>query len=1203
VKSNKNSSPIAELFAILPELKISEQECALAKRYLNGAVGDEVLDQFQRINYKSIEDLSDVRYELDRIIKRLDRKESRVVCIRLFNLLFAIGHASCIELFYFGGTPESSFEQAQECALYKRITIFIERWFHSISKFTLKGIQEIVQNNPENLRKSIDSLREEGEEYLMIALADYFLIKYAGQTTLLKENNLTGKIDLSEDAALLKEYEEWILEYLYEWLQQQSCFGRDKIIAAIHDNQLTKELLKNTISDSNPTNIQRNELCQISKMAYINFKLSNVLRDVIRVCLAVDARKVLFAFREVSEEQISDDFDDLFWVEPDIFIRWAAVEKNVSVLKRQLEKNQEQYLKAIEGKHYTIYFQNKHSKKGFIEDWIDAINVLKDVLKAENPSLYEQIGAATPYYEDIIQYLVMDTPYEEQIQAYLQGQCGISELYPYQNTFQTRYISYDFLDGHQRHCNDPEFFDRCKAYIVLTGSEYIKVVDRQTEEVEQVEQFFQMLDAQNMDIAHQINGFVVSYKAEDKRRGCKLEPYVEGAANVFARYLDGARRQEAIEAFSSAAAEGRYLGLHAMRKDTTRNRQEIMHYASDSAKLVKEEFLDILCAEDKPLYKEQGWLEDIKILLAAKKAQQRELAAQVLTRWQQEGGDFNELLLQAVKKEKNVKVLTLLQNALCIQEENPSLGTLSKEELVKQFSSGNGKKSLAWAYEKPYFPVHKIDGEEASETYLQAILLCYASQEKNGISKNAKLLAGDLHGAELAVYMNELFDRWLSQGADSKKRWVLYAAAIHGGEEIVQKLQHQIQEWPQVARGAIAVEAVKALALNPSPRALLLVDNIARKFKFKQVRTAAEEALVFAASELGITREELSDRIVPDLGFHENMEREFDYGSRIFKVKITTTLDLEVYDENGKKLKNLPAPAKKDDASKAAAAYEDFKLLKKQMKTAVNSQKLRMEYALLVRREWLCDAWINLFVKNPLMHSFAIGFIWGVYKDGKLTQSFRYMEDGSFNTQDEEEYTLPENAHISLVHPMELSEEERTAWKEQLADYEITQPIEQLDRAVYYITEEESDKKGIERFGGCVINALSLNGKLTGLGWYRGSVQDGGGFYTYYREDIEVDLGVELHFSGTFVGDMDEEVTIYDVRFYKAGTVERGSYLYDEADAEKAYFLKDVPVRYFSEIVLQLTNVMASSTERDEGWKADADLIGKGKVDYKNENK
>ena len=66
-----------------------------------------------------------------------------------------------------------------------------------------------------------------------------------------------------------------------------------------------------------------------------------------------------------------------------------------------------------------------------------------------------------------------------------------------------------------------------------------------------------------------------------------------------------------------------------------------------------------------------------------------------------------------------------------------------------------------------------------------------------------------------------------------------------------------------------------------------------------------------------------------------------------------------------------------------------------------------------------------------------------------------------------------------------------------------------------------------------------------------------------------------------------EEVTVYDVRFYKAGAIERGSYCYDEVKGEKQLPLKDIPQRYFSEIVWQLTKATASSKERDEDWKAE----------------
>ena len=40
--------------------------------------------------------------------------------------------------------------------------------------------------------------------------------------------------------------------------------------------------------------------------------------------------------------------------------------------------------------------------------------------------------------------------------------------------------------------------------------------------------------------------------------------------------------------------------------------------------------------------------------------------------------------------------------------------------------------------------------------------------------------------------MGELFDKWMEGGAEAKKKWVLYAAAIHGGEEIVPLFWKQI---------------------------------------------------------------------------------------------------------------------------------------------------------------------------------------------------------------------------------------------------------------------------------------------------------------------------------------------------------------------------------------------------------------------------
>ncbi len=1177
MKVNENDKQIDNMLLFLEKRGVSTQDCALAEKYLNREVGDEVLDQFQRIDFASTTIPYDVQKAFDAIIEGLDRSEKRETCVRFLDVLYAIGHGSCSVLL-----SRIIIKDTKECALYKRIVLWIEleiKYIGYLRVYDLQNLMELVQKDPEILKEALEQIKKEGTKYYLIALAVYFCMKY-------------GKVRPldAEDMDLIRAYENEMLDYLNDWLSQQGCVTHREIIDAIRTQKLTIHLL----DDARQCKFMepaRKQLCFIGSMAYLNFMLSDVLLDVVRTCLAVDAEWILCTISEVSIGTLDasrriqskgGDYDTLFWIEPETYIRWAAFEENKIILKRQLEKNQESYLKVMDENGFTSLYAKK---KGFANATaISIVNQMKDIILEKNPSLYHQV-VGNINYDIVIDYLVKDTEHAELAREYLRGHNQITELYPYVEEFSGNYVSHNYMKQQKKHSNDEKFFNRCKAFMVLTCSENTTFVEDWNRDcLEQIEQVYQMLCDENLGIAYQFNGAVACYSAYDNAIGCSLDTFEEGTVNVFARYLNSERREETIAAFSNAKAEGRYLGLLVMKRDPARNQQEILSYAADSSKIVREELRTILEAQ-------KDWENEIKALLQAKKATQREIAIQVLSHWQQEGSDYNEVFRQAMEKEKNAKVLALLQNVLNIQESEAPEETLSKEELVKQLHKGNKKKSLAWAYEKPFSSVHKIDGTEVSEEYLQAVLLCYVSQEKSGVSKTAQFLAEDLQPTQFAVYVNELFDKWLAAGAESKKRWVLYAAAIHGGEEMIQKLQHQIQEWPQAARGAIAAEAVKALALNPSPRALLLVDGIARKFKFKQVKAAAEDALAFAASELGITREELSDRIVPDLGFDENMERIFDYGERIFKVRITQTLDFEVYDENGKKLKNLPAPAKKDDAVKAAAAYEDFKQLKKQMKTTVSSQKARLEYALSARREWFADAWKNLFVKNPLMHQFAIGLIWGVYEEGKLVQSFRYMEDGSFNTQDEEEYTLPEKVNISLIHPMELSEEERAAWKEQLEDYEITQPIEQLDRAVYYRTEEEADKKGLERFGGYLINDLSLNGKMLGLGWYRGSVMDAGYFDIYYREDPEVGISVELHFSGAYVGYSEGNVTLYDVRFYKAGTIAHGSYVYEEADAEKAYFLKDVPPRYFSEIVLQLTRVTASCQERDEGWRKDARLI------------
>ncbi|MDE7299217.1 MAG: DUF4132 domain-containing protein, partial [Lachnospiraceae bacterium] len=155
-----------------------------------------------------------------------------------------------------------------------------------------------------------------------------------------------------------------------------------------------------------------------------------------------------------------------------------------------------------------------------------------------------------------------------------------------------------------------------------------------------------------------------------------------------------------------------------------------------------------------------------------------------------------------------------------------------------------------------------------------------------------------------------------------------------------------------------------------------------------------------------------------------------------------------------------------------------------------------------------------------------------------------------------------------------LTEEIKAAWTQQLQDYEIAPPIEQLGRKIYAVDEEEAGQQELLRFHGRSAKGAVLNSRLLGAGWYQAPVEDAGRFYAYYREDAEAGLAARVDFSGNYVSGGNEETAVYGVRFYRIGADHPEIDMRSAVDEEKACLLKDVPARYFSEVVWQLSRAI-----------------------------
>lgn len=530
--------------------------------------------------------------------------------------------------------------------------------------------------------------------------------------------------------------------------------------------------------------------------------------------------------------------------------------------------------------------------------------------------------------------------------------------------------------------------------------------------------------------------------------------------------------------------------------------------------------------------------------------------------------------IEKLKKSKNKNAKEAAERLLKLWDTDKTAELLSKitekEELAKYISLNyekSHKKKIPFAELLDFDSVHYQGTEEKAEAeileyYISEYMLLKKPQKIQTCEKIREFLDEN----DLRIFTKRLYEYWLEKAADTKYKNLLLPYLISANTSDIAEFKKQLDTWTENSRGALAAFGVSVMAFNSMNITLLLIDAISKKYKNKQVKEAAQNAIEAAADLLGISKEALGDKIVPDLGFNQNRERWFDFGPRKFKGILSEKLQVFVYDASGKQLKNLPKPGAKDDKELAEEACQAFKDLKKQLKTVVANQKIRLEEAIMTGRKWEKTDWEQLFVHNPVMNGFAIGLIWEERSpDGTITGTFRYMEDGSFNSEEEEEYELSEQSEIMLLHPLDVSEELIEKWKEQLEDYEIEQPVNQLSMPVFRLSSDELKDKAVNRFEGKQVYFGTIRSVMDKYGWQKTSIVDAGGYEGYYYEDSASNIGVQMLFDFVYVGiSADELVTIKTLEFYQKGRIEYGSYLYDEINDQNRILPKDVPEKLMS---------------------------------------
>ncbi|MGW5344018.1 DUF4132 domain-containing protein [Streptomyces sp. NPDC004050] len=344
--------------------------------------------------------------------------------------------------------------------------------------------------------------------------------------------------------------------------------------------------------------------------------------------------------------------------------------------------------------------------------------------------------------------------------------------------------------------------------------------------------------------------------------------------------------------------------------------------------------------------------------------------------------------------------------------------------------------------------------------------------------------------ASFAAFGWGVFDEWRLAGMPAKDAWALHQLGGVGDDDTVRLLSPVIRSWPGEGAHHRAVDGLDVLASIGTDTALLSLHAIAQRAKFKALKARAGEKIAEVAAALGLTGEQLADRLVPDFGLDADGTTTVDYGSRRFTVGFDEQLRPYVADAAGKRLRDLPKPGVKDDPELAPAERKRFAALKKDVRAVAADQVRRLEAAMVDGRTWTAQEFRTLFAEHPLVWHLARRLVWRAV-DGDSAVEFRIAEDRTLADADDEAFTLGADAVVSLPHPLRLGADATAAWSELFADYEIVQPFPQLGRVVYALTEEEAAGHRLTRFEGVTVPVGRLLG-LTKRGWERGAPLDNG---------------------------------------------------------------------------------------------------------------
>ncbi len=354
--------------------------------------------------------------------------------------------------------------------------------------------------------------------------------------------------------------------------------------------------------------------------------------------------------------------------------------------------------------------------------------------------------------------------------------------------------------------------------------------------------------------------------------------------------------------------------------------------------------------------------------------------------------------------------------------------------------------------------------------------------------------------------------------------------------------------------------AVQALSLIPGTAGAAHLTSLKRKMKRPSEQTQIDKALTALATRAGSSVAALEEQSVPDFGLSAAGELEIESGAVRARIAISGASEAAItwLDGKGHALKSAPKP--KTDAEKAAIA--DVKKRAKDIGDTLKAHAARLERFYLTTQSWPLAAWQAVYLTHPILAHLANALVWSFDSDGETTSGMPRAGGRIVDAQGKA-LKIAKNATVRLWHPMMTTPKAIAAWRRFVIAQGITQPIKQVYREVYVLTDaERATNTYSNRFAANILRQAQYRALGKARGWriplegYWDGAGDGA------RRALP-DLGLTAHYitmgvDGDIAGDggtcgIYNLVTTDRVCFYGVGNA--------------AVALETVPPMVFSEIM------------------------------------